>query len=241
MSMLKYLAATAPNNVPFVAPNFPGYIPAVNRTAAAMAAQARQHKEDLRKWKEYENVTKVLRRQLIGVIEPAYLTHLEDEYSRFNKVEVKDLLNYLFQTYGHISSMDLIENNCKFESNWDPSELWQTIMTWIKQCCDYTHDAGRPYSKAQKLSKAHALVFNTGLFFETLDKWDELPAANQTYPQFCTVITQAQNRLRNKKTTKQHGYGLAVEQTSAISYLTISRIKKMIGQKSLRCARRWQR
>jgi hypothetical protein len=40
MSMPKYLAATAPNNVPFVVPNFPGYIPAVNGTAAAIAAQA---------------------------------------------------------------------------------------------------------------------------------------------------------------------------------------------------------
>jgi hypothetical protein len=217
MSTPKYLAATAPNNVPFVTPNFPGYIPVVIGTAAAIAAQTRQHKEDLRKWREYENVTKALRKQLIGVIEPAYLTHFEDEYSGFNKVEVKDLINYLFQTYGHISSMDLIENNRKFESDWDPSETWQTVMTRIKQCCDYAHDAGRPYSEAQKLSKAHALVYNTGLYFDTLDKWDELPAVNQTYQQFCTNITQAQNRLRNKKTTKQHGYGLAVEQMQEIT------------------------
>jgi hypothetical protein len=90
-------------------------------------------------------------------------------------------------------------------------------MTRIKQCCDYANDAGRPYSEAQKLSKAHALVFNTGLFFETLDKWDELPVANQTYPQFCTFVTQAQHRLRNKKTTKQHGYGLAVEQMQELT------------------------
>jgi hypothetical protein len=217
MSTPKYLAAKAPNNVAFVAPNFPGYIPVVNGTAAAIAAQARQHKEDLRLWKEHENVTKALRKQLISVIEPAYLTHLEDEFSGFNKVEVKDLLNYLFQTYRHISSMDLIENNRKFESDWDPSEPWQTVMTCIKQCCDYAQDAGRPYSKPQKLSKAHALVFNTRLFFDTLDKWDELLAANQTYPQFCTFITAAQNRLRNKKTTKQHGYRLAVEQMQELT------------------------
>jgi hypothetical protein len=106
MSTPKYLAAMAPNNIPFVAPNFPGYIPAVNGTAAAMAAQAHQHKEDLQQWKEHENVTKALHKQLISVIEPAYLTHLEDKFSSFNKFEVKELLNYLFQTYGHISSME---------------------------------------------------------------------------------------------------------------------------------------
>jgi hypothetical protein len=169
-----------------------------------MAAQARQHKEDLRQWKEHENVTKVLCKQLISVIEPAYLTHLEDEFSSFNKVEVKELLNYLLHTYEHISSMDLIENNRKFESDWDPSEPWQTVMTQIKQCCDYAHDAGRLYSKAQKLSKAHTLVFNTGLFFETLDKWDELPAANQTYPTILHIhhaSTKPSKQQENDKTT----------------------------------------
>jgi hypothetical protein len=211
MSTPKYLAATAPNNVPFIAPNFPGYIPAVNGTAAAIAAQARQHKEDLCQWREYENVTKALRKQLISVVETAYITHLEDKFSGFNKVEVKDILNNLFQTYGHITSMDLIENNRKLESDWDPTEPWQTVMTRIKQCCNYAQDAGRPYSEAQKLSKAHALVFNTGLYFDALDKWDELPALNQTYPQFCTHIMQAQNRLRNNTTTKQHGYGMTME------------------------------
>jgi hypothetical protein len=93
MSTPKYLVATAPNVTAFVAPVFPGYIPVVNGTAAAIAAQARQHKENLRLWKEYDNVTKALRKQLISVIEPAYITHLEDEFSGFNNVEVKDLLN----------------------------------------------------------------------------------------------------------------------------------------------------
>jgi hypothetical protein len=79
--------------------------------------QARQHKEDLRKWREYENITKALRKQLISAVEKAYTTHLEDEFSGFNKVEVKDILSYLSQTYGHITSTDLIENNRKLESN----------------------------------------------------------------------------------------------------------------------------
>jgi hypothetical protein len=110
----------------------PGYIPSINGTAAAMAAQARKHKEGLWQWKEHENVAKALRKQLISIIEPAYLIHLVDEFSGFNK-EVKELLNYLLQTYGHIRSMDLIETNQKFKSNWDPTESWQTVMTRIKQ------------------------------------------------------------------------------------------------------------
>jgi hypothetical protein len=79
-------AATAPNNVAFVAPNFPSCISVVNGTAAAMAAQAKQHKGDLQ-MEEYKNVTEALCKQLISAIKPAYIANLEDKFSRFNKVE----------------------------------------------------------------------------------------------------------------------------------------------------------
>jgi hypothetical protein len=54
MSQQTYLQATQPNNIPFNAPPFPGYLPAVQGTQAQIADQVRTHNENLRKWKEYE-------------------------------------------------------------------------------------------------------------------------------------------------------------------------------------------
>jgi hypothetical protein len=73
--------------------------------------------------------------------------------------------------------MDLLENNQKFESNWNPSKPWQTVMTCINQCCNYANNAICPCSEAQRLSEAHALVLKTSLYFDALDKWEEAPLA----------------------------------------------------------------
>jgi hypothetical protein len=100
MSPQQYLQATQPNNVPFTKPPFPGYLPIVQGNNAQIADQIRTHNENLRKWKENENVTKALRKQILDAIEPAYIAHLEDPFSGFNKVAVRDILQDLFTNYG---------------------------------------------------------------------------------------------------------------------------------------------
>jgi hypothetical protein len=112
MTTPAYLAATQPNVTPFVAPIFPGYLPVIgNGTQAQIADQVRAHNENVRKWKEHENVTKALRKQLIDTVDLAYIAHLEDPFSGFNKVMVKDILMDLFENYGKIRSTDLMANN----------------------------------------------------------------------------------------------------------------------------------
>jgi hypothetical protein len=91
MNQPTYLQATQPNIIPFTAPLFPGYLPAIQGTQVQIANQVLTHNENLRKWKEHKNVTKALQKQLIDAIEPPYIAHLEDPYSGFNKVSVKNI------------------------------------------------------------------------------------------------------------------------------------------------------
>jgi hypothetical protein len=203
MSPQQYLIATQPNIAPFVEPVFPGYLPIVQGTQAQIADQVRAHNENLRKWKENENVSKALRKLLIDVIEPAYIAHLEDPFSGYNKVAVRDILQDLFTNYGKIHSTDLMANNKRFEE--DLSETFQTVMARIKQCCEFASDAGQPYSVQQILAKAHAIVFNTGLYYEALEKWDEVPIGQATYENFCKHMIDAQTKLQNKKNIKATG------------------------------------
>jgi hypothetical protein len=217
MTTPTYLTATQPNVTPFVAPIFPGYLPAVQGTQAQVADQVQAHNESLRQWKEHENVTKVLRKQLIDAIDPAYIAHLEDPYSGFNKVLVKAILLDLFENYGKIQSTDLQANNKCFDEDWDPAETFQTLMARVKQCREFATDAGQPYSDEQVLAKTQAIVFNTGLYHETLEKWEEVPVAHATYDNFCKHIIQAQTRLQSKRTSKQHSYSLAAEQIQELT------------------------
>jgi hypothetical protein len=77
MTTPNYLLATQPNAAAFTAPIFPGYLPAVQGTAAQVSDQVRAHNENLRKWKEHEHVTKALHKQLIDAVDPSYIAHLE--------------------------------------------------------------------------------------------------------------------------------------------------------------------
>jgi hypothetical protein len=75
MNQPTYLHATQPEYHTFTAPLFPGYLPAVQGTQAQIANQVHTHSENLQKWKEHENVTTALRKQLIESVEPPYITH----------------------------------------------------------------------------------------------------------------------------------------------------------------------
>jgi hypothetical protein len=92
---------------------------------------------------------------------------------------VKDILLDLFENYGKIRSTNLMANNKHFDEDWDPSETFQTIMARIKQCREFAIDAGQPYTEEQVLAKTHAIVFNTGLYHDALEKWEEVPGAEQ--------------------------------------------------------------
>jgi hypothetical protein len=104
-----------------------------------------------------------------------------------------------------------LANNKRFDEDWDPSETFQTIMARIKQCREFAINAGQPYSEEQVLAKTHAIVFNTGLYHDALEKWDEVPIGLANNDNFCKHMIQAQTRLQNKKTSKQHRYGMAQE------------------------------
>jgi hypothetical protein len=159
------LTATQPNAIAFADTIFPGYLPAVQGTQEQVANQVRAHNEALCQWKEFDNVTKALRKQLIDSVETAYIAHLdlEDPYSSSNKIPVKDILLDLVENYGKIRSTDLQANNKRFDEDWDPSETFQTLMAQVKQCHEFTQDAGQLYSDEQVLAKTHAIVFNTRL------------------------------------------------------------------------------
>jgi hypothetical protein len=193
------LAATQPNATPFVAPIFPGYLPVVQGTQAEISHQVQAHNENIRKWKEHKNVTKALCKQLNDSVGPAYIAHLEDLFSGFNKVLVKDILLDLFENYGKIRLTDLRANHKRFDKDWDPSETFQTIMARVKQCCEFAIDAGQPYSEEQVLAKTHAIVFNTGLYHDALEDWEEVPISLANYDNFCKHMIQAQTRLQTRK------------------------------------------
>jgi hypothetical protein len=76
LSAVEY--ATIPGTAPFIAPVNPGHTaPPVAGAAAAIANQARVYEEAYRKFQEYSDVTKALRKQLVASVDEAYIIALK--------------------------------------------------------------------------------------------------------------------------------------------------------------------
>jgi hypothetical protein len=198
MSGPKYLEPTAPTNIPFVAPTFPGYLPAtIIRTAAYGRLQI--HNKDLQKWREYDSVTKALHKQILNAVDSDFIVHLEDEFSIYNNVNVNKLLDYLFMLYTKITSTNLIKSNQTCNQEWDTSRPFQTVLARVKWCCEYAADREQPYTAKQILAKLNTIIFQTSLYHKALEEGGELPANQQMYDDFEKHIIHAQTNLHNNK------------------------------------------
>jgi hypothetical protein len=66
--------------------------------------------KQLREWREYTNIQGALHKQLVTVIEPIYLHARRDRHIGFNNAALRELLAFLFDTYGQITPQDLQSN-----------------------------------------------------------------------------------------------------------------------------------
>ena len=195
----------------FEIPDHPGNIIADGHvgTQYAIADALRANKEKLRQFDEYNVVMQALRKQIVDTVEEKYIMSLRNKYTRYNSVHPKDLLKYLFDTYGKITPEDVIENERKFTEEWDGDEAFEVVIERINNCIDFAIEAESAYSHKQIMNHALTIVAKTGLYADDLKIWKKLPADEQTWSKFQEFMLEAQTEFRQQqKTNKQIGYGL---------------------------------
>jgi hypothetical protein len=198
---------------PFIIPTFPGVLPVVvGGNQAAREEELRVFNVASHAWREYNNVTNALRKQILGAVDETYLSPLKDDHTGYSGVTLQDMLEHLFTAYGVIQEHDLVLNEARLMESWDGSSPFEAVITRINQCVAYAAYAGNPYSPGQILAKVFHVVFQTGLIHIACREWKRLPAAQRTNANFKTHIVLAQQDNRNEqRTSKEAGYGLAAQ------------------------------
>ena len=106
----------------FVRPINPGTIPTnVMGSAAVMAEQVRQHKEQLRVFRQVENTELALKSQLIESFDETYFRGLRGRHTGYTNISYLRMISHLYDTYGSITAVDLIENKKRMDTPFDPS------------------------------------------------------------------------------------------------------------------------
>jgi hypothetical protein len=154
--------ATIPGTMPFIAPTNPGHTaPQVAGAAAAIANQTRIFDNAYCQYHEYNDVTKALRKQLVGAIDEAYIIALKHDRSMYNNVPLHQMLAHLYTEYGEISHEDFKINDSKFNEPWDGAETFEMVVTRWNKCIKLAAAAGKPYTAEQILEKAYAIVMRS--------------------------------------------------------------------------------
>ena len=99
----------------FARPVNSGLLPInITCTSTQMSEQVRQHKEELRVFRQVVNTDLALKSQLIDVFDKTYFRGLRDRHTGFTNVTYLQMTTHLYDHYGIISVVYIMENEKKW-------------------------------------------------------------------------------------------------------------------------------
>jgi hypothetical protein len=94
------------------------------------------------------------------------------------------MLDYLFETYGNITAVDLEINFEHMRRAWDPQQPVETLFKQIQDCADYSEAGGVLISHPHQINVGYAKIFATGHFTSACRRWNEKLTIEKTWTQF---------------------------------------------------------
>ena len=139
------------SDTPWTIPDYPGARPIIPpaATSAQIGELVRQHTENLRQWREYQQIEAALKKQLIDSIEPIYLRAKRNRHTGFSNTSLREILNYLFSAYGQIQPNDLQQNYQKLNTAWDPNTPFELLIDQVEECMELADAGGQPFTSTQ--------------------------------------------------------------------------------------------
>jgi len=145
--------ADYPGATTFVAPDYPADLIIPDASSDMQATNLReQHKEKIRKHREWSNVEKSLHRHIQKSVDQKYIDHYVDDETDLLIGDIPDILDDLFDNYGQIRGEDI--KNKEAEMLWTSfaaSDPLPIIWNPIERLCKFAKKAKKPYSDVQKI------------------------------------------------------------------------------------------
>jgi hypothetical protein len=196
-------------NVVFNTPVNPGTTPNIEAggTAVQIHEIVRQHKENIRVWREYNATDKALQQQLINTFDEPYIQGLRDRHTSYNNVSAMQILTHLYTTYGVITPIDIEDNDAKMRAPFNPTQPIEVLFDQIETAVKFADAGNRSYNPDQVVSRAYLLILQTGLYSDACLDWRRRSTVlTQTWPNFKADFAEAHRDLRIVQTAA-HGAG----------------------------------
>ena len=160
------LYATLSNTAWVNPPNPVVYPTSPKNTTAYHQDQMQHHNDEV--CQIYDNsgtIDEATKNQFIGTAKDTYLKELKNYYG-FIGVTCHDILKYIIDQCGNITTIGLKANNQQMNYPIDLSMLIQKYFECVDDCIQYTEDKNTPYMVAQVLQKANHVVPASSLYVD---------------------------------------------------------------------------
>ena len=137
-------------------------------------------------------------------INPIHLRARRDWHVGFANITLRELLLYLFTTYGRLTPQDMMKNQRFLNTPWDPTAPLETLIDQIEKATEITDASNQPLSAKQVLRTAYTLVFNSGMYFDECKTWNSKTNDTKSWTTFKYHFLEAQLSLRLQQQTTQH-------------------------------------
>jgi hypothetical protein len=88
-----------------------------------------------------------------------YLDILNDSMVGYTNISARDMLYYLFETYGNITAVNLEINFEHMRRSWDPQQPVETLFKQIQDCANYSEAGGVIFGHPQQINVGYVKFF----------------------------------------------------------------------------------
>jgi hypothetical protein len=104
-----------------------------------------------------------------------YLQGLADDVVEFTDVLARQMMVFLFDTYGGITQNDLVENNKKLAEPFYLAQPIETFFRIIHNAVDYADVGYATFGVNQIIAQTYTHLFNIDVLLDACGKWNGRP------------------------------------------------------------------
>ena len=124
-----------------------------------MSKIVRQHKEELRVFRQVAATDLALKSQLLDIFEEMYFRRLRDRHTSFTSVTYMQMITHLYNDYGIITAIDIMENEKRMDTPYDLSVVIESYLDQIEDTVEFNEASNSPFSTTQISIKAFVQMF----------------------------------------------------------------------------------
>ena len=168
-------------------------------TQPQIAAITNRHKEEKRLYKEQECIKKALKNQLTQAFDETYIEELKNTYTGYNNVLIQNMLDFLYKTYGQITSIDLETNENKMSKPYNEDLPFSVFIKQIDDGVEFAEAGGVDFTAKQIVSKAYNILLKSGVYLLGCREWEHKPDEDKTWVNFKKHFTKEYRLLKTQR------------------------------------------